>query len=304
MLGTSLPMLRLAAQIRRLAKTTIPVLVQGETGSGKELVARAIHDESPRSQGPYVAINAGAIPQELASAELFGHEKGAFTSAHARRDGAFLIANTGTLFLDEIAELGLDTQVKLLRVLEQREICPVGRSTSTKIDVRVVCATWADLNARVGDGRFREDLMHRLSVGVIRVPSLAERPSDIAALSAHFLSECATEMGPKRLSSAALGFLTAQRWPGNVRQLRNILSRAAVNAATEDIGLNDVIAATAGQTPVSTKMTPDAARRLVARCAGRVATAARVCGVPRSTFRGWLDADGQKEPPTTRPARS
>jgi DNA-binding NtrC family response regulator len=288
--GGSPAMRRLAEQVRRLASTSVPVLVRGATGTGKDLVARALHELGPRRQRPFVAINAGALPRELASAELFGHARGAFTGAAGRRAGAFQAADSGTLFLDEVGEVSPDVQVKLLRALEERQIRPLGSDASVALDVRVVTATCAPLEQLVGEGRFREDLYHRLAVGTVLVPPLAERRSDISALADHFLAQVQGDVGPKRLSSAALGCLAAQRWPGNVRELRNVVVRAALASTCELVGSRDIEAALHDQPIAKQRMSPTAAAALVEACGGRVARAARTCGVPRSTFRGWLRA--------------
>jgi DNA-binding NtrC family response regulator len=301
MIGRSTAMVRVARQVRRLAPLSVPVLVRGPTGTGKDLVARALHELSPRSSKPFVALNAGALGRDLASAELFGHERGAFTGAHTRRDGAFVMANGGTLFLDEVGELSSEVQVKMLRALEDGEIRPLGASGTLKVNVRIIAATWAPLEQLVNEGKFREDLYHRLAVGMVKMPALSERRSDISALVEHFLRQCQSEIGPRRLSSAALGCLVAQRWPGNVRQLKNVVWRTAVLARTELIGAAEVEIAIHEQPATPSRMSKSSAMALVDSYGGRVATAARACGVPRSTLRGWLrsgesfPADGAAE---------
>jgi DNA-binding NtrC family response regulator len=294
MIGRSSVMLKVAAQVRRLAPLSVPVLVRGETGTGKDLVARALHDLSPRVARPYLALNAGALARDMASAELFGHDRGAFTGAHIRRAGAFVAANGGTLFLDEVGELSPEVQVKLLRTLEDGEVRPLGTASATRVNVRVVAATWAPLERLVDQGSFREDLYHRLAVGVVKLPSLAERRSDVAALVEHFLRESEPEVGRRLISTAALGCLVAQRWPGNVRQLRNVVVRAALLASQEVIGPHDVEAAIYEQPVASPRMSLQSAVALVRSCEGKVARAARMCGVPRSTFRGWLKSAGSE----------
>ncbi|MBI5535075.1 MAG: sigma 54-dependent Fis family transcriptional regulator [Deltaproteobacteria bacterium] len=288
MVGRSPAMMRVASQVRRLAPLSVPVLVRGATGTGKDLVARALHELSPRASRPYVALNAGALAKDLASAELFGHDRGAFTGAHIRRDGAFVAADGGTLFLDEIGELSPDVQVRLLRTLEDGEVRPVGAGTPIKVNVRIVAATWAPLEQLVEQGGFREDLYHRLAVGMLSMPSLAERRSDISALVEHFLKQCEAEVGPRRISSAAIGCLAAQRWPGNVRQLKNIVWRAAMLARSETIAASDVEFAIHELPAGTLRMSKASAIALVQSCEGRVAKAAKMCGVPRSTFRGWI----------------
>jgi DNA-binding NtrC family response regulator len=206
------------------------VLISGETGVGKELFARAIHGESRRSGGPFVALNCGAIPENLVESVLFGHEKGAFTGAIAKSLGKFREADGGTLFLDEIGELPPEAQVKLLRVLQQREVDPVGATLPVRVNVRVLSATHRDLRGDITAGRFREDLFFRLNVLPIRLPSLRERQEDIMALAQFFIGQLAAREGlpAKRLSVEALEYLQQQRWPGNVRELENLMHRALV----------------------------------------------------------------------------
>jgi DNA-binding NtrC family response regulator len=288
-IGGSLAMRKLARRVRLLARVSVPVLVRGETGTGKELVARALHDLGPRAAGPFIALNAGTLTRDLAASELFGHDRGAFTGAFSRRDGHFASAHGGTLFLDEVRELPLDVQVHLLRVLEIGEVRAVGSSMSRQVDVRLVAATWAPLRELVAEGRFREDLYHRLAVGTVRVPSLEERRSDIAALAQYFLQQALDEVGPKRLTPAALGYLAAQRWPGNVRQLRNTIRSAAALTLDEVVDAEGIEMALRDQPMMAPRMSRTAAHALVAACGGNVAVAAKRCGVPRSTFRGWLN---------------
>jgi formate hydrogenlyase transcriptional activator len=214
----------------RIAVTHSTVLIQGETGTGKELIARAIHRLSPRHDGPLVRVNCAAISSQLVESELFGHEKGAFTGAVQQRAGRFEQAHGGTLFLDEVGELPLETQAKLLRVLQERELERVGGNATLKVDVRVIAATNRDLRALVRDGGFRSDLYFRLDVVPIRVPRLRERRSDIPALADHFLLQLEQRWGRQlgRLSERALDELLAYEWPGNVRELANVIERAAI----------------------------------------------------------------------------
>jgi DNA-binding NtrC family response regulator len=222
----------------KAAASTIPVLVEGQSGVGKELIARAIHGSGERRAKPFVAVNCGAIPDNLVESILFGHEKGAFTGATERHTGKFVEASGGTLFLDEVGELPLAAQVKLLRAIQEGEVEPVGAKKPVKVDVRLISATNRDLIADVKAGRFREDLFYRLHVFPIAVPALAERPEDVPELARHFLARFAAEEGKRvqRVSPEALALLSAYRWPGNVRQLENAVFRAVVLAEGDTIG--------------------------------------------------------------------
>ena len=232
LVGTSPPMRMVKSLGARAAKSSIPVLITGESGVGKEVIARALHGASDRSGKPFVAVNCGALPANLIESILFGHEKGAFTGAHDKHLGKFQEANGGTLFLDEIGELPLDMQVKLLRALQEGEVDPVGAKRSVKVDVRIVSATNRDPAQQVRAGAFREDLFYRLNVFPIEAPSLRERREDIPALIDHFIARFNVEEG-KRVagcSGETLALLTAFDWPGNVRQLENTVYRAIVLA--------------------------------------------------------------------------
>ena len=237
MLGESSAMTTLREAIERVARTSARVLILGEKGAGKELVARAIHEGSPRKGGPMVKVNCAAVPADLFEAELFGHVKGAFTGAVASRRGRFERASGGTLLLDEIGEIPPPVQPKLLRALEEGEIERVGAEEGTRIDVRVVAATNRDLAALVAEGRFREDLYYRLEVVTIEVPPLRERREDIPALAEHFLSQACLDSGrePLALTPGAVELLGRQPWPGNVRQLRNLMERLAILAPKEPL---------------------------------------------------------------------
>ncbi|MGD9868678.1 MAG: sigma-54-dependent transcriptional regulator [Hyphomicrobiales bacterium] len=223
----------------RAGQSNIPVLIEGESGVGKELIARAIQGESGRSGRPFVTVNCGAIPETLVESTLFGHEKGAFTGAVARRDGKFLEADGGTLFLDEIGELPLEAQVKLLRALQEGEIDPVGARASVKVDIRLISATNVDMIRQVRESRFREDLYYRLNVFPIWVPPLRERLEDVPDLAQHFLSRFAAEEGKRvsGVSGEAIDMLCRYPWPGNVRQLENAVFRAVVLADGDTIGV-------------------------------------------------------------------
>ena len=226
MIGNSRPMLQLCKAIRRAASVSAPVLIQGESGSGKELVASALHSLSRRAAGPFVALNMGAFPDNLADSELFGHERGAFTGADRDRAGAFETSRGGTLFLDEIAELTPSTQVKLLRALENLEFRPVGASNARRVESRVIAACWANLDKLVTEGRFRADLYHRLAVITIRVPPLRQRLEDIPELVEHFRKQISADLAIRPFTPAALAVLMAYHWPGNIRELRNVVLRA------------------------------------------------------------------------------
>lgn len=246
---------------RRMAGYEVPVLILGETGTGKELFAEAIHAASPRAAKPFVAVNCGAIPPELANSELFGHKKGAFTGAISDRKGHFQEASGGTLFLDEVGDLPLDTQVRLLRVLQSNEVTPIGQSTAVKVNTRILAATHRDLGADVAAGRFREDLFHRLAVGILRLPPLRERDGDVQQLIDHFLAvinadaEGRPESQHKNISSEAKKVLLLHSWPGNIRELYHTLLRAAIWSTGPEINAKDVatallpVAPQADQTP-------------------------------------------------------
>ncbi|MCC6651822.1 MAG: sigma-54-dependent Fis family transcriptional regulator, partial [Candidatus Eisenbacteria bacterium] len=223
--------------ITRVAPSGATVLVSGETGTGKELVARAVHAMSARSRGPFVAINCGAIPESLIESELFGHEKGAFTGANAARAGVFEAAHGGTLLLDEIGDMPLAAQARLLRVLAEGQVVRLGSTTPRPVDVRVIAATHRDLSAAVSEGRFREDLYYRLAVALVSVPPLRERREDVPVLAQAFLARFATGSGRPnlRFGPEAIAALRAHDWPGNVRELENLSERAGLLAQGEVI---------------------------------------------------------------------
>ncbi len=228
--------------IGRLARSHITVLINGESGTGKELVAKALHRHSPRAQQPFVALNMAAIPKDLMESELFGHEKGAFTGAQARRIGRFEQANNGTLFLDEIGDMPAELQTRLLRVLADNEFYPVGAHAPIKVNVRIIAATHQNLEALVAQGRFREDLFHRLNVIRIHIPPLRDRQQDIGLLMRHFLYLSAKELGTevKILKPKAEAFLSSLKWPGNVRQLENTCRWLTVMASGREIHIEDL----------------------------------------------------------------
>jgi DNA-binding NtrC family response regulator len=234
---------RLLGVVEKVARASSPVLVFGESGTGKELIAEALHRQSDRHGGPLVKVNCAALVDTLLLSELFGHEKGAFTGAVARRRGRFELADGGTLFLDEIGDISARTQVALLRVLQDNTFERVGGGMSLRSDVRVVCATHRDLDQMVADGTFREDLYYRLSGVTLRVPALRDRMSDLAELAKHLLGEVARERSerPKRLTPEALTVLHRHRWPGNVRELDNVLRAASLFSETEDISVESIL---------------------------------------------------------------
>jgi DNA-binding NtrC family response regulator len=290
LVGASLAMRRVAREVRRVAPLRGAVLIQGESGTGKDLVARALHELSGRA-GAFVPINVGALTETLVDAELFGHRRGAFTGAVETRTGAFEQAHRGTLFLDEVAELSPAAQVKLLRVVEDGCVRPVGAAQVVQVDVRLVAASWASLAARAEARAFRGDLYHRLSTFVIELPPLRERRSDLPALCRVLLGRLEPELGPKHLSSAALARLVSHDWPGNVRELHGVLYRAAARATQKTILAEDVELGGRAKRVRRSGLSGLEATSLLARHAGNVSAAARAAGVPRSTFRFWLERD-------------
>jgi DNA-binding NtrC family response regulator len=307
-------MRRIIAMAHRLALRNVPVLIQGESGTGKELFARAIHQASPRNGKPFVAVNCGAIPQELVDAELFGHEKGAFTGAIAARAGYFESAEGGTLFLDEIGELPLPSQVRLLRVLQEREVARVGATKSKPIDIRVIAATNRVLSEDIKSGRFREDLFHRLAVGVLMLPPLREREGDLTILIDAMLAKINADAASqpdychKKLDVSARNLLMRYPWPGNVRELYNTLLRASVWSIGDRITGEDVAESLAVAIPMKAEnvlgrplnqaislpdIIADVARhylrRAMAQTHGNKSEAARLLGLGSyQTLSNWL----------------
>ena len=243
MVGESYGMGQLREQVAMAAPTNGRVLIFGENGTGKELVARSIHQLSLRRLGPFVEVNCAAIPEELIESELFGHMKGAFTGAVADRRGKFEASDGGTLFLDEIGDMSLMTQAKVLRALQEQVVEPVGGTGTVKVDVRILAATNKDLPTEIRAGRFREDLYFRLNVIPIFVPPLRDRESDIPLLASHFMAELAREYGrrPKQLDAGAAAGLRSYRWPGNVRELRNVVERLMIMVPGDTITLSDLV---------------------------------------------------------------
>lgn len=242
LLGQSREIQKLRGQTRKLARSQAPVFISGESGSGKELVARMIHLQGPRKDHPFVAVNCGAIPAELMESEFFGHRKGSFTGATENKDGLFRSADGGTLFLDEVADLPLAMQVKLLRAIQEKAVRPVGESHEVPVDVRILSATHKNLGELVQDGSFRQDLFYRINVIELAVPPLRERPDDIPLLARHILEKLAEEYDcpPARLSPAAVRYLQGYEFPGNVRELENILERAFTLCDADDIDTRDL----------------------------------------------------------------
>ena len=242
LLGSSQAMDELRATIAKVARSQAPVYILGESGVGKELVARTIHDQGARAAGPFIPVNCGAIPGELMESEFFGHRKGSFTGAHADKQGLFQAANGGTLFLDEVAELPLQMQVKLLRAIQEKSVRPVGASTEVPVDVRILSATHKDLGQQVQLGHFRHDLYYRINVIELRVPPLRERRDDLPHLAATILKRLSQAQGQNTpmLTPSALEALAAHAFPGNVRELENILERALALADGDSIGASDL----------------------------------------------------------------
>ncbi len=242
LIGSGPAMRQVFETIEKVAETDLTVLIRGESGTGKELVAQAIHENSARKGRPFVAVNCAAISAELVESELFGHEKGAFTGADARRAGRFETADGGTIFLDEIGDMAPETQAKVLRVLQEQSFERVGGNQPLEVDVRVVAATHRDLEKDVADGRFREDLYYRLKVVEVQLPGLRERREDLGALAERFGRQVAERLGreQKPLSDAALGALARHAWPGNVRELRNVIEQAMVLSSGPEIQVEDL----------------------------------------------------------------
>jgi len=310
MIGESAPMLRLREQVALAAPTNGRVLILGDNGTGKELVARTLHQQSRRKSGPFIEVNCAAIPEELIESELFGHARGAFTGAVADKPGRFEQANTGTIFLDEIADMSLKTQAKVLRVLQEQVMERVGGTQRIKVDVRVVAATNKDLVEEIRAGRFREDLYFRLNVVPIFVPSLRDRQDDISALAEHFMSVLATEYGrrPKRIAPEAAARLRQYAWPGNVRELRNVIERLIIMVSGDTITAQDLgflgrdgadgVAEPAGPGPLRPlsdardEFEKDYILKTLAAQQGNMSRTAEVLGVERSNLYKKLRAFG------------
>ena len=287
-------MLKVARTIERVANTNVSVMLLGASGTGKELLARGLHDASDRAGGAFVAINCAAIPENLLESELFGHEKGAFTGAVKTTEGKIEMADGGTLFLDEVGDIPLPLQVKLLRFLQERVIERVGSRKSIPVDTRIVCATHQDLEAMIADGRFREDLFYRLAEIVVKIPSLAERPGDAALLAKAFLARFAKEMNPavKGFAPDALVAIDSWPWPGNVRELENRVKRAVIMTEGKLIGAADldlvapeaegcqVLNLTSAREVADRKVI----RHALARSEGNISNTAKLLGISRPTL--------------------
>jgi transcriptional regulator with GAF, ATPase, and Fis domain len=262
--GSSAALLRALRALEQVAATDTTLLLLGETGTGKELFARAAHASGKRSQGPLIKLNCGAIPQNLIESELFGHERGAFTGATQRREGRFVLADGGTLFLDEIGELPLELQPKLLRVLQEGELEPVGSSRTTKVDVRIIAATNRNLAELVAQGRFREDLFYRLNVFPVTIPALREREADVDELSRVFLDKHARRLGRSfaPLSEPTLRKLRSYSWPGNVRELQNVIERGVLVSTSGVFDVDLALPEAAAKTAVADLHEPESDRVL------------------------------------------
>ena len=328
LIGSGPAMQRVFARLQKVAETDLTVLVRGESGTGKELVAQALHNLSPRRQRPFVAVNCAAISRELVESELFGHEKGAFTGADARRQGRFEAADGGSILLDEIGDMPAETQAKVLRVLQERSFERVGGSKPIDVDVRVIAATHRNLEDEVRKQRFREDLYYRLKVVTLELPPLRERPEDIPALAQRFLERVIARLGleKRQIGDAALARLVRHRWPGNVRELANVIEQAAVLAPAAvieeaDLKLGGASEALAGVEADAVGLSfGEAKRRAVDRfergyllealrkSGGNISRAAEAVGMVRQSLQqkirelglrdeDWSDVDREKETP-------
>ena len=287
-------MLKVARTIERVANADVSVMLLGASGTGKELLARGVHESSGRREGAFIAINCAAIPENLLESELFGHEKGAFTGAVKTTEGKIELADGGTLFLDEVGDIPLLLQVKLLRFLQERTIERIGGRKAIAVDTRIVCATHQNLEAMIGAGSFREDLFYRLAEIVVKIPTLAERPGDAVLLAKHFLARFAREMNPrvKGFAPDALAAIDGWGWPGNVRELENRVKRAVIMAEGKLVGAEDLDLAD-GEDPGCEALNLKAAREQVdrrmirqalARCEGNISSTAKLLGISRPTL--------------------
>lgn len=297
LIGTSESISKVLAAISKVASTSATVLITGESGTGKELAARAIHYNGPRSSAPFIAVNCGGIPEGLLESELFGHVKGAFTGAIESRAGFFHSADGGTIFLDEVSDMSMSMQVKLLRVLQDKEVCMVGSSRSRKVDVRVLAATNKDLSGLVKKGLFREDLFYRLNVITIFMPPLRERGDDILLLARHFIARFSTEISkaPPRLSDEAIQSLCNYDWPGNVRELENVMQRLVIMTDGDIIDVSDLpylmrfsALRKIGFTRPLAEVEREYINNVLASAGGNITKAAEILGIDRKTLREKL----------------
>ena len=287
-------MAKVARTIERLAPTNVSVMLLGASGTGKELLARGLHEASDRRGGAFIAINCAAIPENLLESELFGHEKGAFTGAVKTIEGKIEMADGGTLFLDEVGDIPLPLQVKLLRFLQERVIERIGGRKPISVDTRIVCATHQDLEGMIGEGTFREDLFYRLAEVVVKIPSLVERPGDSVLLAKHFLTKFASEMNPqvKGFAPDALAAIDAWTWPGNVRELENRVKRAVIMAEGKLVGSEDLDLGEGSEEEdmaLKLKQAREAAdrrmiRQAMARSQGNISMTAKLLGISRPTL--------------------
>lgn len=287
-------MLKVARTIERVANADVSVMLLGASGTGKELLARGVHDCSPRRDGAFVAINCAAIPENLLESELFGHEKGSFTGAVKTTEGKIELADGGTLFLDEVGDIPLPLQVKLLRFLQERTIERIGGRKAIAVDTRIVCATHQNLEAMIGAGTFREDLFYRLAEIVVKIPTLAERAGDAVLLAKHFIARFAREMNPgvKGFAPDGLAAIDGWRWPGNVRELENRVKRAVIMAEGKLVGAADLDLATGDgscEEMLNLKAAREQAdrrmiRQALARSAGNISSTAKLLGISRPTL--------------------
>lgn len=296
MIGSHPAMTKVYDAIEELARVNVPILIQGESGTGKEMVAKALHELSPRANKPFVPVNCGALPEGILESELFGHVRGAFTGAIRDKKGRFELADGGILFLDEIGEISPGLQVKLLRVLQENRFTPVGGERVRTVDVRVICATNRDLKEMIRNGEFREDLFYRIAVVPIRLPALKDRASDIPALIDHYLEQVSREMGASQVQVAgdALDLLMKYNWPGNVRELRNAVQYGIIKTRTGSIEIEHLppeIRASPDKFPGSSrkpgrpsKLNIEEIRHAMEKAGGNKAKAARILGVSRTTL--------------------
>jgi len=288
-------------EARQVASSDASVLIRGKTGTGKELLARAIHNASPRAGGPFVAINCAAIPEALLESELFGHRKGAFTGASNNYKGLFQAADKGTLFLDEIGEMSISFQIKLLRALQERQVRPVGTTAMVPIDVRIISATHIDLEGAIVNGLFREDLYYRMNVVTLELPSLAQRRDDIPLLAKHFLTQftAGSDMKRRQFSAEALVLLSTASWPGNIRQLCNVVEQVVALSTDSvlsvqqvrralSIGIMDVMELNAAKHVFEYEYI----ERMMSIVSGNVSHAARLAGRNRTEFYKLLNKHG------------